>query len=69
MDLIAPPAEWDDLTYNFEQLQRMGLYAGSGAPAFVPDIGSGSFYFRQDTPTVANQRIYVYNGTSWTGIV
>lgn len=44
------------------------LYTGAGAPTFTPNA-SGDYYFRKDAPTTANQRIYVYNGTSWTAVV
>ena len=54
---------------NFEFLEGSGLYWGSGAPAFLPANKDVSFYLRKDTPTVANQRIYIFNGTAWVGIV
>ena len=60
--------DFEGVTQNFEFLQGSGLYWGSGAPTFAPDGGAG-FYLRSDTPTVANQRIYVYSGSSWTGIL
>jgi hypothetical protein len=41
--------------------------SGSGAP---PAGGnSGDYYFRTGTPGVANQRIYINNAGTWTGIV
>jgi|SRR5579859_536826 len=45
------------------------LMSGSGAPG--SGIGSqGDYYFRTDTPSIANQRIYVKTGSStWVGIV
>lgn len=44
------------------------LLTGSGAP--TAGLGrDGWFYFRTDTPAVANQRIYVRSGGVWTGIV
>lgn len=44
------------------------LYSGSGAPA--AGLGAdGDYYFRTDTPGVANQRIYVNSAGAWTGIV
>lgn len=45
------------------------LYSGSGAPA--GGTGAiGDYYFRIDTPSTANQRIYVKTAAStWTGIV
>lgn len=44
-------------------------YSGSGAPN-IPTSASGDYYFRTDTPTVANQRIYIATGANtWTGIV
>lgn len=67
------PAQWvdgfDDCQLNFEALQGSGLFWGSGAPTFIPDGHTVSYYFRQDTPTVANQRIYIYTGSAWTGIL
>lgn len=44
------------------------LYSGSGGPS--NSLGSnGDFYFRTDTPGLANQRIYVKSAGSWTGVV
>lgn len=44
------------------------LWGGSGAPTF--SATSGDYYLRSDTPTVANQRLYVCTGgTAWTGIL
>ena len=45
------------------------LWSGSGAPA--TGLGSiGDYYFRTDTPSTANQRIYVKTAAAvWTGIV
>jgi hypothetical protein len=41
---------------------------GSGAPSAA--VGSdGDFYFRKDTPTTANQRIYIRSAGAWVGIV
>ena len=45
-----------------------GLWAGTGAPS--NSYGqTGDYYFRSDTPASANQRVYVKNGGTWTGIV
>lgn len=42
------------------------ISVGSGAPgASTP----GVFYFRTDTPTVANQRLYVNQSGTWVGIL
>lgn len=47
--------------------QKSAMYSGTGAPS---GIGvTGDYYFRQDTPGTANQRIYVNNGGTWNGIV
>jgi hypothetical protein len=44
------------------------FFSGSGAPTL--SANSGDYYFRTDTPAVANQRIYICTGaTNWTGIV
>jgi hypothetical protein len=44
------------------------IMSGSGVPANA--IGNdGDFYFRQDTPATANQRIYVHSAGAWVGIV
>lgn len=44
------------------------ITGGTGAPAGA--LGSnGDFYFRGDTPGVANQRIYVKSAGVWVGIV
>lgn len=41
---------------------------GTGAPAGA--LGAnGDFYFRGDTPAVANQRIYVKSAGVWVGIL
>lgn len=45
------------------------MYSGSGAPN-IAGAPAGSYYFRTDTPSTANQRIYVATGTNtWSGIV
>lgn len=45
------------------------LWSGSGAPN-ISASAAGDFYFRTDTPSTANQRIYVATATNtWTGIV
>ena len=62
----------EDAQQNFEFLQASRLYWGNGAPTIVPpssQTSPGAFYFRLDKPTVANQRIYVWSGTAWTGIL
>ena len=46
-----------------------GIWSGSGAPTGVTGAASGDVYFRTDTPGTANQRIYIYNGSTWTGIL
>ena len=44
-------------------------YSGNGAPN-IPTAAAGSYYFRGDTPSVSNQRIYVATGVNvWVGIV
>jgi hypothetical protein len=45
------------------------LFSGTGAPA--TGLGAvGDYYFRTDTPSTANQRIYVKTAAAvWTGIV
>jgi hypothetical protein len=44
------------------------LYSGSGAPN-IGGSPAGSYYLRTDTPSTANQRIYVATGTNtWSGI-
>lgn len=63
---------FEDTTRNFEFMEQSGIYWGTGAPAFVPQEnqqGHCAFFFRRDTPGTANQRIYVWNGTTWTGIL
>jgi len=44
-------------------------WGGTGAPA--TGLGAvGDYYFRSDTPSTANQRIYVKTAAAvWTGIV
>lgn len=69
MKLSLPVLDLDDATRNFEQIQRQGLYSGVGAPAF--QASEGDFYLRRDTPSTANQRVYVNtaDGSNWTGIL
>lgn len=44
------------------------LWGGAGAPA--AGLGTaGDYYFREDTPATANQRVYVNNAGAWTGIL
>lgn len=64
-----PVTSFEDATYNFEVLQGQGFFTGQGAPTF-PAL-KGNVYFRKDTPTVANQFIYVNtaDGVHWTGKV
>jgi hypothetical protein len=45
------------------------IYTCSGGPPSPANGNSGDYAFRQDTPSTPNQRIYVKNGTTWTGIV
>lgn len=45
------------------------LYSGSGAPNITGSV-AGDIYFRTDTPSTANQRVYVATGANtWTGIL
>ena len=60
---------FEDVTRNFEQIEQQGIYSGTGAPAFVPSDGKGAVYFRRDTPGTVNQRIYIWSGSAWTGIL
>jgi hypothetical protein len=66
---VVPVHSFEDVTLDMEALQGSGIFWGSGAPTFIPAAKAVSFYFRKDTPTVANQRIYIYTGSAWTGIV
>jgi hypothetical protein len=44
------------------------LFGGIGVP--VNTLGAnGDYYFRQDTPATANQRMYVKSAGAWIGIV
>lgn len=46
------------------------LMSGSGSPNGSVTGSSGDFFFRTDTPSQANQRIYVCTGaTTWVGIL
>ena len=64
-----PATSFEDITLDLEQLQTSGIFWGSGVPTFTPDQNAVSFYLRKDKPTVANQRIYIYTGSAWTGIL
>jgi hypothetical protein len=45
------------------------LWSGSGAPNIAASA-AGDVYFRTDTPSTANQRVYVATATNtWTGIL
>ena len=45
------------------------IWSGSGAPNITASV-SGDYYFRTDTPSTSNQRIYVATGANtWTGIL
>lgn len=44
------------------------IYGSSGIPSNV-NGNNGDYYFRSDTPAVANQRIYVKSAGAWVGIV
>jgi hypothetical protein len=45
------------------------LWSGSGAPS-ISASAAGDYYLRTDTPTTANQRLYVATATNtWTGIL
>ena len=70
MKLPALPVDsFEDATLNAEFLEGSGIFWGSGEPAFTPQNNAVSYFFRKDTPTVSNQRLYVYDGSSWTGIL
>ena len=44
------------------------IWGGSGAPSF--SATAGDYFFRSDTPSTSNQRLYVCTGgSSWTGIL
>lgn len=44
------------------------LWGGSGVPA--AGLGNnGDYFFRTDTPGVANQRVYVKSAGAWVGIL
>lgn len=47
---------------------NLNLLAGSGAPNPASG-GNGDFYLRQDTPAVANQRLYNKQAGAWVGIL
>lgn len=45
------------------------IYTGSGAPN-ISTSQAGDFYFRTDTPTVVNQRLYTATAVNtWTGVL
>lgn len=46
------------------------LYSGSGVPSTVSGSAAGDFFFRTDTPSTANQRIYVATAANtWTALI
>lgn len=44
------------------------FWSGAGAPGAAQGV-NGDYYFRNDTPGTANQRIYVKSAGAWVGIV
>jgi hypothetical protein len=53
---------------NGTAISAGALWAGAGAPG--PGLGNnGDFYFRNDTPGTANQRIYIKSANTWTGLI
>lgn len=62
-----------NLVYGIRLTSNSSLNSGSGAPTIAGT--AGDFFFRTDTPTVTNQRIYVCTVTggagaaTWVGIV
>lgn len=69
MKLTVPVTSFDDITLNFEQIEAQGIHTGTGVPAF--QARKGDLYFRRDTPSTANQRVYINtaDGANWTGII
>lgn len=67
--LFLPVESFEDITRNFEQVQQQAIFTGSGVPTL--QAPKGSYYLRTDTPSTANQRIYVNTavGSNWTGIL
>jgi hypothetical protein len=64
-----PPLFANGIAFKRNGALGGNLFGGSGVPAGGWG-GIGDFYLREDTPTVANQRIYVKTGaTTWTGIL
>jgi hypothetical protein len=57
----------DGVSY-FLGIGNVTIFTGAGAPSAA--IGAdGDYYFRQDTPGTANQRIYVHSAGTWTGVL
>ena len=54
---------------NFEAIQDQVPYSGKGAPTFIPPNKQVVYYWRTDTPSTVNQRLYVYTGSAWVGIL
>lgn len=48
--------------------QTGSVYQGTGAPSNT-NGNNGDVYFRTDTPSTANQRLYIKTGGSWAGIL
>ena len=55
---------------QYQNITRLAAdaYIGTGAPSNGIGV-DGQYFFRSDTPAVANQRIYVKIAGAWTGIV
>lgn len=56
------------LKFTNNNVRASTLWSGNGVPS--SSLGSnGDFYFRSDTPSASNQRLYVKASNSWTGIL
>jgi hypothetical protein len=56
------------LQFSNHGVQAATLWSGNSAPS--NSLGSnGNFYFRTDTPSTSNQRLYVKVSNSWVGIL
>ena len=70
MDLPFPLVEdFNSVQRNFEAIQDQVPYSGTGAPTFTPRNKQVVYYWRTDTPSTANQRLYVFTGSAWVGIL
>ena len=74
-NLVQAPIKMNTEAFSGTNVIGASIHSGSGTPQGNLAAGSGAFYFRWDTPTIANQRLYVctvggatVGACTWVGI-